>query len=152
MKLALFSATFAVGLFLALHLAMNASVGHIVANPRMGNAIFWTIGAIVAIMIGLSGWESTFWQDVRKIPMWLWSAGAIGACLVFAIAVFIPKLGASTTNILLLSGQVLGGMIIAHYGLLSSPVEKINAVRLIGVAVMILGASISVMGKIPFFQ
>ena len=62
MKLTLLGATFLVGLLLALHLAMNAAVGKIVGNPRMGNAVFWLIGAgmaapfvgaVVPVVVGL---------------------------------------------------------------------------------------------------
>jgi len=152
MKLSLLGITFAVGFALALHLAMNAAVGKIVVNPRLGNALFWLIGAIMAVVIGLTGWEKEFWGEIRKVPPWLWSAGAIGACLVFAIAALIPRLGAGTTNVVLLTGQVIGGMLIAHYGLLGSPIESINPVRILGLVVMILGASIAVLGKLPFIR
>jgi len=148
----LLGVTFVVGLILAVHLAMNAAVGKIVGNPRMGNAIFWLIGAGMAVLIGLSGWESSFWTEARKVPVWLWSAGVIGACLVFAIAAFIPRLGAGTTNVVLLAGQVIGGVVIAHYGVLGSPIEHINPIRLLGMAIMILGASIAVLGRIPFIR
>ena len=37
------------GVVLSVHLAMNAQVGAILNNPRMGNAIFWCIGAVTAI-------------------------------------------------------------------------------------------------------
>ena len=152
MKLTLLGATFLVGLVLALHLAMNAAVGKIVGNPRMGNAVFWLIGAGMAVLIGLTQWETAFWGKVRGVPVWLWSAGAIGACLVFAIAALIPRLGAGTTNVALLTGQVIGGLIIAHYGVLGSPVENITPIRLLGIVVMVVGASIAVLGKIPFLR
>ena len=49
----------------------------------------------------------------------------------------------------LLSGQVLGGLLIAHFGLLGSTVERLNGVRLLGAAIMIAGAILAVMGRIP---
>ena len=150
MRALLLAGTVVVGFALAVHLAMNAAVGKIVANPRMGNAVFWLIGAAMAAIIGLSRWEARFWQAARNVPSWLWLAGAIGACLVFAIAALIPRLGAATTNVLLLTGQVIGGVLIAHWGLLGSPIQAITPLKLVGVAVMVLGASIAVFGKIPF--
>jgi len=150
MRTLLLSGTFAVGFALAVHLAMNAAVGKIVANPRMGNAVFWLIGAAMAGLIALSRWEVRFWQAARNVPPWLWLAGAIGACLVFGIAALIPRLGAATTNVVLLTGQVIGGVLIAHWGALGSPVESITPLRLLGIVVMILGATIAVSGKIPF--
>ena len=52
MKLPLIALMLLIGFVLTLHLAMNAQVGAIVKNPRMANALFWTMGAIVAIIIG----------------------------------------------------------------------------------------------------
>lgn len=152
MKLILVGVAFVVGFFLALHLAMNAAVGKIITNARMGNAVFWLIGAVTALVIGVSNWDSNFFTKAQKVPAWLWFAGAMGACLVFAIAVLIPNLGAATTNVILLSGQVIGGLIIAHYGLLSSPVERITPVRIVGIALMIFGAMVVLSGKISFLQ
>lgn len=152
MKTLLLGATFAVGFMLAVHLAMNAAVGKMVANPRMGNAVFWVVGGGMAVLIGLSGWQGAFWREARSVPAWLWLAGAIGACLVFAIAALIPRLGAGTTNVVLLTGQVIGGILIAHWGLLGSPTEAITPIRLLGLAIMILGAGLAVLGKIPFVR
>ena len=152
MKLDLLVLAFGVGVFLAVHLAMNAQVGQTVGNPRMGNAAFWLIGAVMAVVIALSGWDSQFFTRAREVPAWLWVAGAVGACLVFAIAALIPRLGAATTNVLLLAGQLLGGLLIAHFGLLSSPVQPLNSARLVGAVIMILGASIAVVGRLPFVR
>ncbi len=152
MKIVLITITFAIGTLLAVHLSMNAAVGNIARNPRMGNAVFWLVGATMAVLIALTDWDSEFFTQVRQIPPWLWLAGAIGACLVFGVAALIPQLGAGTTNVLLLAGQVIGGLVIAHLGVLSSPVERINGARILGTIIMIIGASMTVMGRIPFIK
>lgn len=46
------------GIVLALHLSMNGKVGTSIGNPRVANAVFWTIGGAMAILIGASGWQS----------------------------------------------------------------------------------------------
>ena len=43
---------------LTVHLAMNGKVGVALNNARVGNAVFWCIGAIGAIVIGLTGWQA----------------------------------------------------------------------------------------------
>ncbi|MCK5527716.1 MAG: DMT family transporter [Candidatus Latescibacteria bacterium] len=152
MKTLWLAAPFVVGMVIALHFSMNAAIGKIVGNPRMGNAVFWLIGAGMAVLIALSGWDRAFWTRARTAPLWLWFAGAIGACIVFAVISFIPRLGAGTTNVILLTGQVIGGLLIAHYGLLGSPVERFTLVRMFGVLLMIAGASFAVLGRIPFLR
>ena len=58
MKLPFFIFVVVLGIIVAIHLAMNARVGEIMTNPRVANAVFWTIGAVMAIIVGLTGWEA----------------------------------------------------------------------------------------------
>jgi transporter family-2 protein len=139
MKTLLVLLTLVIGVVLAVHLAMNGNVGSIVKNPRMGNALFWCIGAITAIVIALSGWESEFFTRIKEVPLWLLTAGILGACLVFGIAAIIPKLGAGPVMIIMLAGQIVAGLVLSHFGALGSPVEKISWLKLVGVVIMICG-------------
>ncbi len=58
MKVAYYLFTVFLGIILAVHLAMNGRVGAALSNPRVGNAVFWSIGALTAILIGLTGWRT----------------------------------------------------------------------------------------------
>jgi transporter family-2 protein len=127
------------GVVLAVHLAMNGKVGAVMNNPRVGNALFWCIGAVGATLIGLTGWRSGALAPLKDVHPLLLTAGALGACLVFAIAWLIPEVGAGTVMISLLAGQVLGGLILSHFGWLGSPVQPITLMKLAGVVVMIAG-------------
>ena len=114
-------------------------------NPRMSNAIFWTIGCIVAIAISLTAWDSAAWHRVSNVPWFLLTAGAIGSCLVFLIAWLIPQIGAGPAMILMISGQIVGGLMLSHFGWLGSPVQPIKMVQLIGVAVMLSGVYLTML-------
>src|SRR6201996_2003852 len=139
MKPLLYIFTTFLGVVLAVHLAMNGKVGAALNNARVGNAVFWCIGAVAAVMIGASGWESGALSGLRQVHPLLLTAGALGACLVFAIAWMLPQAGARAVFITLIAGQVLGGMILSHFGWLGSPVQKISVANLIGAVIMILG-------------
>lgn len=136
-----------IGFVLTLHLAMNAQVGAIVKNPRMGNALFWTIGAVTAIIIGLTGWDPGFFSNLKSVPAWLITAGIMGGALVFGIAWAMPKLGAGTAFVLMIAGQVISGMIFSHFGWLGSPVEPFTLVKFLGVVLLIAGAAIVTLAK-----
>ena len=58
MKVGYYLFTVFLGIILAVHLAMNGRVGAALDNPRVGNAVFWSIGAVTAILIGLTGWRT----------------------------------------------------------------------------------------------
>jgi transporter family-2 protein len=134
------------GAVLAIHLSMNAKVGSVLNNARVGNALFWCIGAVGAVAIGLTGWESGALSPLKQVHPLLLTAGLLGACLVFAIAWLIPQVGAGPVMITLLAGQVLGGLLMSHFGWLGSPMQPITLTKIIGVAVMIGGVAIATFG------
>jgi bacterial/archaeal transporter family-2 protein len=131
------------GIILALHLSMNGKVGASIGNPRVGNALFWCIGALVAVLIGASGWQQDALGGLKAVNPWLLTAGGLGACLVFAIAWLLPDVGARAMFISLIAGQVLGGMVISHYGWLGSPVQRISPLNTIGALVMLAGVALA---------
>jgi bacterial/archaeal transporter family-2 protein len=147
MKVPLYVFTIFLGVVLAVHLAMNGMVGSAIKNPRVGNAVFWCIGALGATAIGLTGWQSGALNPIKQVHPLLLSAGILGACLVFAIAWLIPQVGAGSVMITLLAGQVMGGLILSHFGWLGSPVEPITLTKIAGVAVMIGGVVLATSGK-----
>lgn len=128
------------GVILALHLAMNGEVGAAIGNPRVANAFFWSVGAFAAIVIGLTGWQPGVLASLRQVHPALLIAGAIGACLVFAIAWMLPQVGARGMFITLIAGQVLGGMIFSQFGWLGSPIQRVTMVNAVG-ALMLLGGA-----------
>ena len=147
MKVPLYVLTMFLGVVLAVHLAMNGKVGSVLNNARVGNAVFWCIGALGAVAIGLTGWEGGALRPLRQVHPILMTAGVLGACLVFAIAWLIPQVGAGPVMITLLAGQVLGGLIMSHYGWLGSPVQPMTLTKLAGVIVMIGGVVLATHGE-----
>ena len=139
MKAPMYLLTIFLGVILALHLAMNGKVGAAIGNPRVGNALFWCIGAVGAAVIGATGWSSGALNGVRDVNPLLLTAGLMGAGLVFAIAWLLPQVGASFVMIGLIAGQVIGGMVLSHFGWLGSPVQPVSLTNVLGAAVMIAG-------------
>jgi transporter family-2 protein len=147
MKIYLIALMLLIGFVLTLHLAMNSQVGAILKNQRMGNAIFWSIGACTAIIIGLSDWDPTVFARLKEVPLWLLTAGMMGGALVFGIAWTMPQLGAGRAFVLMIAGQVISGMIFSHFGWFGSPVEKISMAKLGGALLLVAGAAIVTLSK-----
>jgi hypothetical protein len=57
MKIPLFLCATLLSNVLAVHLAMNGKVDAALNNARVGNSMFWCIGAVGALANGLSGWR-----------------------------------------------------------------------------------------------
>ena len=143
MKAPLYLFTVGLGIVLTVHLAMNGKVGVVLNNPRVGNALFWCIGAAMAIVIGLSGWQSGALSGLKGMNPILLTAGAFGACLVFAIAWLIPQIGAGPMTLYLLAGQILGALVLSHFGWLGSPVQPITMMSALGALVMFAGVALA---------
>ena len=139
MKSYLYLATMFLGVILTVHLAMNGKVGAAINNPRVGNAVFWRIGALGAVLIGLTGWQSGALAGLSRVHPVLLTAGLMGASLVFGIAWLIPQIGAGPMTFALLAGQIVGGMVLSHFGWLGSPVQPVSVVNALGALVMLGG-------------
>lgn len=135
------------GVVLAVHLSMNSQVGLTLNNPQMGNAIFWCIGAVTAVIIGLTNWDPEVFARLKDVPLWLLTAGAIGAALVFGIAWIIPQIGAAPAFLLMIAGQVIAGMVMSHFGFLGAPVEPISITKILGALMLIGGAGLVTFSK-----
>lgn len=143
MKVQFFLLTIFLGVILSVHLAMNGQVGAIMKNPRVANAIFWCIGALTALGIGISGYSAGALQPLQDVNKWLLLAGAMGACLVFAIAWILQpgRMDAGSFFVTLLAGQVVTGMVLSHFGMLGQPVVSISMLKVVGVLLMLGGAA-----------
>jgi transporter family-2 protein len=141
-----YALTVFLGVVLTVHLAMNGAVGAVIGNPRVGNALFWCIGAITALAIGLSGWQAGALGGIRNVNPLLLTAGAMGASLVFGIAWIIPQIGAQYMTVMLLTGQILSAMVLSNFGWLGSPVQPVSVTNMLGAVLLIGGAYLATRG------
>ena len=84
MKVPLYLLTIFLGVVLAVHLSMNGKVGSVLNNARVGNALFWCIGAAAAVIIGFTGWQAGALQPLKDVHPLLLTAGALGASAVLS--------------------------------------------------------------------
>ena len=145
MRFPLYMLTLAIGITLTVHLAMNSKVGVAFQNPRLGNAFFWCVGALTAVAIGLPGFRPQALSVLREVNPILLFAGALGACLVFGIAFLIPRIGAAKLTLIMLAGQILGGLVLSHFGLLGSPREPVSLRVALGTVVMFAGVLLTIL-------
>lgn len=138
-KFSLFLMSVGLGVVIAVHLAMNARAGEVLGSPRTGNTIFWAVGAVTGLAIWLAGGEWSALGKVANVPAGLWLAGVMGASLVLGISYAMPRLGVGPTTVGLLLGQLFTGVIMSHFGWLSSEAIPLSAMKLTGVAAMVAG-------------
>lgn len=80
----------------------------------------------------------------EKLPMYLFSAGAIGVFVVLFNNITFNKLGASITLSLGLFGQLIMSGIIDHFGLFGMEVSKFKKKKIIGFLMVFIGITVMV--------
>lgn len=93
---------------------------------------------LVAISIILLVTRKKF-SSLRGIPIYLFSAGAIGVFTVLFNNMTINQLGVSLTVAMALFGQSIASVIIDHYGLLGMEVHKFQKEKIVGFLMIGIG-------------
>ena len=70
---------------------------------------------------------------------WTWTGGVIGAGVVLTALMATPRLGAATTVMLFIGGQLAASLLLDHHGWLGVPVHPIAWPRILGVLCLIAG-------------
>lgn len=130
------------GVFLALQAPINAELSRGLGLPVAAAAFSFLAGAVVLGMVsaaivrveGLS-------LDWRAPAPWLFVAGGcLGGAYVTAATILTPKLGAMATMAFIVTGQLMGGMLIDRLGLFGLAVRELTIGRVAGALVLVAGA------------
>jgi transporter family-2 protein len=78
-------------------------------------------------------------REWRSLPWYMLGAGLFGLILYQTISVTLPRLGGTTTVMLIIIGQLLVGILVDHFGWLGVTVHPASPARLLGVLVLLLG-------------
>jgi transporter family-2 protein len=81
--------------------------------------------------------------DGARAPLWLWSAGIMGLIVILSITYATPRIGATATIGLLIAGQLSMGAVIDRFGLFGLEQIPMGWPRLLGIALLALGAALS---------
>ncbi len=100
-------------------------------------------GALVVLvpLLVYGGGRLSHW---RTVPWYALGAGAFGLVVIFSMSYMIPRIGIAPALIILLSGQLLIGSIMDHFGLLGAVQRPLELTRVIGLAVVFFGVWLSV--------
>jgi transporter family-2 protein len=111
-------------------------------SPRVGSIttafIIHLVGTILSgVLLTLRGYEQL--HNWRQLKWYMWAIGGVGVVLYLSFAYAIPRLGAASTLVMLLIGQLCAGMLVDHLGLFNLPIQHINFSRMIALILLITG-------------
>ena len=130
------------GGFFALQPPINGSVADKLNSSLLAALISFFVGTVLLVIVNLTiGTKLPPSEKLQAIPWWLWLAGgAIGAFVVSAAIIIQPKIGAGGWVACYIFGQLTMSILLDNYGLLNLEIHPINAMRLIGVFLLAIGA------------
>jgi transporter family-2 protein len=130
----------AIGALVVVQGAMNARVMTALGSAMAATLLNFIIGAAALFAaMAVTGHIATF-QNLSQAPRWSLLAGVVGVIFVAGSSFLIPRIGTAHTVALLVCGQCLVSLAFDHFGLLGVPVSEISMSRILGCALVALGA------------
>lgn len=74
-----------------------------------------------------------------RMPWWAYSGGLFGAIFISLAIFVVPRLGAGTFMVLIVTGQMLASVMFDHFGWLGLAHRPVDPLRLMGIALLIGG-------------
>jgi transporter family-2 protein len=102
------------------------------------------LGGALAALIPLVIWGGGKLSQWRSVPWYALTAGVFGLVVIAAISYMIPRIGVAGSIITIVSGQLLVGMILDHFGWLGADPRPLDATRLIGIGIVLFGVWLTV--------
>lgn len=137
------SIAIAMGAAMAVYFPMISLSARILGAPIMGNVPFFAVALICSLIISrMSGIRYTEYSKLADVPAWLFLAGAISAFMITGTSYLVPRIGTGALFVSLVTGQILFGLVINHFGMLNVPVQPFTLVKAAGALLVILGAAI----------
>ncbi len=130
------------GLAVGMQGPIASAIGQRVGSTS-SSVVVHVSGAVLSILLLIvRGGEQI--QNWRSLSWYMWGAGFFGVVLYLTIGQTFPRLGATTSLMLIIIGQLLIGMVIDQFGLFEVAVRPIDAGRVVAVVFLLIGGYLMV--------
>ncbi len=118
-----------------------------IMTQRMGalesSFIVHSGGALISLipLLIIGGGKVGQW---RSVPWYALCAGFLGLVVLSAVSYTIPRIGVAAAIVSIVAGQILLSAVLDHFGWLGASVRPLDAPRLLGLGVVMLGVWLTV--------
>lgn len=128
-----------IGMLLPLQALINAALGKQTFGPVFAALVSFSVGTLVLVGWLLVTRPALDLATLGRVPWWAWTGGLIGALYVAGATLLVPRMGAAALICVVVLGQVLGSLLLDHYGVLHQR-QPIDAWRVLGALLVVAGA------------
>lgn len=133
-----------IGMFFPIQASISARLSSYSKTPLTASFIAFSLGTVILLIINLIVNPIGISVGINfSYPLYVFIGGAIaGVGFNVANIILFSKLGASVTTIITVTGQMIVGILIDHFGWFGVPVNPITITRSIGTIIMIFAISL----------
>ena len=131
------------GAFVALQQRINGDLGHELGDPLVAAVVSFGTGLVVMCALVLRRGPRALLPRLAEVPWWSRLGGLGGATLVFVGATAAPKVGVAILTVGLVSGSVVGALLVDRVGLAPGGPHRLTPPRLVGAALCLVAIGIS---------
>lgn len=129
-----------VGALIPIQASTNAAFSKATGNPITTALMVFIVGLIAILLyIFITRTPLPEVTQLKAAPAYSYLGGLVVAFYVIVITFIAPRLGIGASIGLIITGQILGAVVIDHFGLFDTAVKTIDIKRLIGTLCMIVG-------------
>ena len=128
------------GALLSVYVPMISKSAQILGSGPLANVPFFAVALVSSILIAIAtGSRSGDIQKITSLPLWLLTAGIMSAGMIIGSSYLVPRIGIGAFFVLLVSGQVLAGMIFGYFGMFGVPASALTLGKVAGAFLVIGG-------------
>ena len=132
------------GVFIPITAALSGVMGRTLGNPSLAALITMTGAFALVLAYTLATGNASFSFDaLRRLPALQLVAGFGIAFYITSITYVAPRFGVGNAIMFVLVGQLISSALIDNFGLFGAPHKPVDALRLVGIAVMVAGVVIA---------
>lgn len=140
-------AAIALGAMVSAQPPLNAILSRAVGSAYGASVVSVAVALLTILVISaFTGRGRITAAALGGVPWWVYFAGVVGALYVVAGVVVAPVTGALLFFVCVVAGQLLGAMLLDHWGAFGLRARAISGLRLGGFALVLAGALLVLRG------
>jgi bacterial/archaeal transporter family-2 protein len=119
---------------------MNMTIARVVGTPLWASVANFTVGLVALVTTALLLGSRPAPGTVGQVPLWAWCGGLLGAAYVASVTLLGPRIGGMTLVAIVITGQLIAGLAVDHFGVLGYPQLPVTPTRWLGAGLLLAGA------------
>jgi transporter family-2 protein len=123
--------------------ALNAQLGTRIGSPATAAAMLFSIALVASALVLVATAGLAPLASIPGQPPHLFLAGLLVAFYVLSVTWIAPRFGVGNAIFCVLLGQLVSAATIDHFGLMGAAAKPLDALRLLGLALMSVGVALT---------